>query len=84
MERGSQLLPRRLHIDFRLSTFPFSPLFPLSNQGGDDSPPWRSDVDFIVKHPLERLTQKPPAASYHAPTPGRAIGIDPAIDADQR
>lgn len=59
-------------------------VFPLSNRGGNDSPPRRSDVDFIVKHSRERLTQKPPAASYYAPTPGRAIGIDPAIDADQR
>jgi len=52
-------------------------VFPLSNRGGVCTPPRRSDVDFIVKHPRERLTQKPPAASCYAPTPGRAIGIRP-------
>lgn len=77
MERGSQLLPRGLHIDFRLSTFPFSPLFPLSNRGGDGSPPRRSDVDFIVKHSRERLTQKPPAASYELLPQGGRSALTP-------
>ena len=46
----------RLTADLRPLT---SSSNPLSNRSGDESPPRRSDIGFIVKHRPKRLTQKP-------------------------
>jgi hypothetical protein len=59
-------------------------IFPLRRWSGACAPPQRSDVDFIVKHSRERLTQKPPTASYKLQPQGGRPAHDPAIGADQR